>query len=106
MSLELFDAVTCKRMIKDVNDRKAWSAASIGEQSGDSYRSAIRSEYRSAFAYTPAFGSDIRKQFDQKVRTVIRPLVRETWRRDFKRHEGMHLVPLPARWLLCLACRC
>jgi hypothetical protein len=92
MSLELFDPATCKRMVKAVNDRKAWSAASIGEQSGDGYRSAVRSEYRSAFAYTPPFGSDIRKQFDQKVRTLIRPSVRETWRRDFKRHEGTHLV--------------
>lgn len=92
ISLELFDVATCKRMVKFVNARKAWSPAAIGEQSGESYGSAVRSEYRSAFAYTPALGSEIRKQFDHKIRTVIRPIMREVWRRDFKRHDGLHLV--------------
>ncbi len=92
VSLQLFDAATCKRMVKSVNDQKAWSPATIGEQSGESYQSAFRSEYRSAFAYTPPVESAIRKQFDLKIRTVIRPVVRQAWRRDFKRHEDTHLV--------------
>jgi len=91
-SLQLFDAATCKRIVKSVNDQNSWSRATIGEQSEESYRSAVRSEYRSAFAYTPPLGSGLRKEFDRQIRTVIRPLVREVWGRDFKRHEGMHLV--------------
>ena len=92
VSVQLFDAATCKRMVKSVNDQNGWSPATIGEQSGGSYRSTVRSEYRAAYAYTPPIESNIRKQFDQKIRTVISPLVRQTWRRDFKRHEDTHLV--------------
>lgn len=92
VSLQLFDAATCKRMVKSVNDQNAWSAATVGEQSGESYRSAVRNEYRAAFQYTPPIGSNIRKLFDQKIRTVIRPSIRQAWRRDFRRHEGTHLV--------------
>lgn len=91
-SLQLFDAATCKRIVKSVNDQNCWSAATIGEEAGGSYQSAVRSEYRAAFAYTPPIKSDIRQQFDQKIRTDIRPLVRQAWRRDFKKHEGTHLV--------------
>jgi predicted 2-oxoglutarate/Fe(II)-dependent dioxygenase YbiX len=79
-------------MVKSVDDQNAWSAAAIGEESGESYGSAVRTEYRAAYAYTPPIGSNIRKQFDQKIRTVIRPLVRQVWGRDFKRHEDTHLV--------------
>lgn len=92
MSLELFDAATCKRTVQSVNNQNAWSPAPIGEKLGENYRSAVRGEYRSAFAYTPPLGAAIRKQLDHKIHTIIRPVIRETWRRDLKRHEDMHLV--------------
>ena len=91
VSLRLFDPATCERMITSVNDR-AWSAATIGEKSGDRVESRVRQLYRSAFAYTPPVDSAIRKDFDLKMQTVIRPMVRQKWRRDFPRYEDTHLV--------------
>ena len=91
VSLQLFDAATCKRMITSVKDRR-WSAATIGEQKGEKVESAVRQLYRSAFAYTPPIDSEIRKEFDVKIQTLIRPMVRQKWRRDFPRHSDTHLV--------------
>jgi hypothetical protein len=92
VSLQLFDAATCHRMVKFVNAQNSWEAAAIVEQSGDSFSSAIRSEYRSALAYTPPTDSEILNEFDEKIRRVVRPLICARWGRDFKRHDGTHFV--------------
>jgi hypothetical protein len=92
VSVQLYNAAACNSLIKHVNHTNGWSEAAIGEETGETYQSAVRPEYRAAFAFTPPSRSKIQKEFDLKIKTIVRPLVREVWRRDFKRLEGTHLV--------------
>ena len=92
ISLQLYSAASCKSIIRYGEHNNGWADATIGEEQGDSYGSAVRPEYRAAQALTPPVQSRIRKQFDRKVKTIIRPLIKQLWRADLKRHSGTHLV--------------
>jgi hypothetical protein len=92
VSVQLYDRASCASIIKYANDNNGWAEATIGEEQGDTYESAVRVEYRSADAYSPPYKSWIRKDFDAKAKNVIKPLVKQVWRADFKEHTDTHLV--------------
>lgn len=92
MSVQLYSAASCRSIVANVENSNGWADASIGEEHRDGFGSAVRPEYRAAQALTPSAQSKVRKQFDLKVKSIIRPLIKQLWRTEFKRHSGTHLV--------------
>ena len=91
-SVELYDSAACDSIIKYAENSADWAEAAIGEEHTGEYQSAVRPEYRAAQTFSPPYRSKVNREFDWKLNTVIKPLVKEIWRSDLKEHSGTHVV--------------
>jgi predicted 2-oxoglutarate/Fe(II)-dependent dioxygenase YbiX len=90
-SVPLYDSASCDAIIKYARSRD-WSAASVGEERNGTHRSAVKSEYRVAQSFSPSQRSKIKREFDRKLNSLIKPFVRRVWRVNLSEHSGTHIV--------------
>jgi predicted 2-oxoglutarate/Fe(II)-dependent dioxygenase YbiX len=91
-SVQLYDSAACDSIIKYAEDADDWSPAIVGEEHTGEYQSSVRREYRAAETFSPPYRSKMRREFDWKVNSLIKPLVKQVWRSDLKEHSGTHIV--------------
>lgn len=75
--------------MKDLN---AWAGAEVSDPAGGGFGPVSRPEARSARVLAPPEQSAFRRDFDEKMEAIIKPLVRHVWRVDLKEHSETHLV--------------
>ena len=93
LSLQLFSPASCRSYIRTSNAENNWVAAPVYKDEADGYYgSEIKTEYRSASAFSPDSHSAIRREFDRKVNSLIKPLVNRTWQVNLTRHQATHVV--------------
>ena len=91
-SLQLYDAQACRSLIEQAKQNAAWQEARVSERVAEGFNPATRTEARRASVMAPAAESEIRRVFDEKMESVVKPLVKRLWRVDLKRHSETHFV--------------
>lgn len=92
LAVELYDARACRSLIEHAKDTDAWTEAKVSEHASGSFNSATRPEARLASVLAPARESEIRRDFDEKMESIIKPLVKEVWGVSLKQHAETHFV--------------
>lgn len=91
-TLQLYDSNACDGIIRYAEESRDWSDASIGEERGGNYKAAVRPEYRFASTFSPGEKSPMQREFNRKVKSALRPIIKQTWRTDLPRLAGTHIV--------------
>jgi hypothetical protein len=93
LSVKLYDAARCRSIIRQARSMNGWAKAEVGVEDDDHiYGGAVEPETRMASVLTPSTRSGIVTDFNEKMSSVIKPLVREFWHVNLKRHSDTHLV--------------
>jgi predicted 2-oxoglutarate/Fe(II)-dependent dioxygenase YbiX len=97
VSLQLYESVECKRMVERIEQLEGWIAARIREAREDgNYSSVARSDIRSASTLTSSQVESLYCDFEQKLDSIVKPLVRRLWKLDLRSHSGTHLLKYEA----------
>ena len=93
VSLRLYDPSECSMIVERVKKLDGWDAALIREaQEGGSYDIVARPDVRSAsLLYSPAVES-LYEEFETKIDSLVKPLIRKLWKLDLTTHSGTHLL--------------
>lgn len=92
VSVQLYDSASCDAIIKYAVRARDWSDASISEEHNGVHSAAVRPEYRVAQSFSPSARSRIKREFDAKLNSLIKPFIRRVWRVDLSAHSGTHIV--------------
>jgi hypothetical protein len=90
ISLRLYDRESCHRMLSWFATQ-TWSPAEVHTKEGRT-GSAVLSQYRSAHTLIPPAGSDVERDFTEKVNHIIRPIIQHAWLANFPDHHDTHVV--------------
>jgi hypothetical protein len=91
ISLRLCDARACRRIVECSKAARGWEPAHV-EGSEEEGGSVVRREYRSAESFFPSERWAPKREFDRKIKGVVRPLVRRAWLADLKAVRDTHVV--------------
>jgi prolyl 4-hydroxylase len=89
ISLQLYNDECCRRILEASRSARGWQSATIHTAEKIA---AVHTEYRSAESLIPKHDSNLRRELDQKIEHVIRPLVKQAWKVDLPDHRDTHLV--------------
>jgi len=91
-SVQLYEAEDCRALLEQAKESAAWQEARVSARASDGFSPATRREARRASVFAPAAVSEIRRVFDEKMETIVKPLVKEVWHTDFRHHAETHFV--------------
>lgn len=91
-ALQLYDAQACRSLIEKTRQAGAWTDAKVSARVAGGFNPATHAEARSASVLAPAADSEIRRVFDEKMESIIKPLVNRVWRAQLKQHAETHFV--------------
>lgn len=97
ISLQLYDPRSCRRIIEHAEAVGRWAASSVADEEADDDdagdgASSVRPEYRAASTFVPGGRSSLRREFDEKMKRVVKPLVKRAWLADLRKHRATHVV--------------
>lgn len=97
VSLRLYESSECQIIVKGINELEGWNAALIREaqESGD-YNTVARSDVRSASTLNSPDVEGLYDQFEQKLDSLVKPLIRQLWKLELRNHSGTHLLKYEA----------
>lgn len=97
VSLRLYEPSECQIIVKGINELEGWNAALIREaqESGD-YNIVARSDVRSASTLNSPEVERLYDQFEQKLDSLVNPLIRQLWKLELRNHSGTHLLKYEA----------
>ena len=92
-SLRLYEEGECRSLLERVKGAGDWTQAGVvALQHDGSFATALNPDTRSASAYTPSLDSALRRDFDERIDRVVKPLTGRRWRVELKTHSGTHFV--------------
>lgn len=100
LSLPLYGPPACRTMLSRLTTLDAWEDAAVRVEAGaGAYDSVSRPDVRSASVlYLDPF-SKVMVSFDERMRTIIRPLIKDYWSVDLTDYSGTQLVHYrPGGW--------
>jgi prolyl 4-hydroxylase len=92
LAVELYQSSACRSIVEHAREVDAWTEAKVTERVKDEFNSATRPEARRASVLAPSKESEIRRGFDLKMESIVKPLVKETWGVDLRQHAETHFV--------------
>lgn len=92
LAVQLYDACACRSIIEHAKDVDAWTEAKISVRVEGGFNPATKPETRRASVLAPARKSELRQEFDEKMESLIKPLVKEVWGVSLKQHNETHFV--------------
>jgi predicted 2-oxoglutarate/Fe(II)-dependent dioxygenase YbiX len=92
LALQLYDAEECRFIIEEIKESAAWIEAKVSERRPGGFNPATRAEARRASVLAPAAESKIKLAFDEKMESIVRPIVNRFWRTSLKQHAETHFV--------------
>lgn len=97
VSLRLYENSECRIIVKGINELEGWDAALVREaqESGD-YNIVARSDVRSASTLNSPDVERLYDQFEQKLDSLVKPLIRQVWKLDLRNYSGTHLLKYEA----------
>ena len=91
-AVQLYDECACRSIMNELQRSARWAEARVSARSPDGFNPATRVDARRASVLALPAKSEIRREFDEKMDCVIKPLVREVWRVCLKQHSETHFV--------------
>jgi predicted 2-oxoglutarate/Fe(II)-dependent dioxygenase YbiX len=91
-AVELYQPSVCRSIVEYANNLDAWKEAKVTEHAKGAFSPATRPEARLASVLALARESEIRREFDEKMESIVKPLVKEVWGVDLKQHAETHFV--------------
>jgi hypothetical protein len=97
VSLRLYESRECRKIVDSIKELDGWNPALIrqGQEGGD-YDIVARSDIRSASTLNTADVEGLYDEFEQKVDSLVKPLIWRLWKLDLKNHSGTHLLKYEA----------
>ena len=91
--LPLYSSHECRSIIRQARESDGWIDAEVGKETeGGEVIGVADTEYRTARVLYVKKQSRISLRFDEKVNTVIKPLVEKLWRFSSTGHAGTQVV--------------
>ena len=88
----LYEPDQCAALVAQAKRRRGWAAAQIVVESEGRSRDLTLPDTRAARILNRSKADATYDDFEQRVRTIIHPLVRQIWEADLPRQEGTQLV--------------
>ena len=100
LKLSLYERQECKAMLGRMRGHNGWEHATVRvEADGDVYDSVSLPDIRSASVLYLDHFADVMNSFDEKMRTTIKPLIKDFWSVDLAEYGGTQLVRYtPGGW--------
>lgn len=93
LALPLYDAKTCRSILESVRRSDDWVSATVRLQSDDGrFNSAPQSDVRAATILAEHHVTRMLPDFEDKMATMIKPLIKQFWGVDLQEHSGTQLV--------------
>lgn len=93
VSVCLFGRPECEALVERLRSSTNWTAARVREaRDRVNYKSLAQPEVRSASTLIPDDAEELCRQFDFRMNSRLKPLIKETWRVDLADHSGTHFV--------------
>jgi predicted 2-oxoglutarate/Fe(II)-dependent dioxygenase YbiX len=92
LAVELYQPDACRSIIERAKAFDGWTEAKVSEHIEDAFNPATRPEARRASVLAPPRESELRREFDLKMESIVKPLVKEVWGVDLKQHGETHFV--------------
>jgi hypothetical protein len=93
VSVRFYEPDECKKIVDGIKELDGWNAALIREaQEGGDYNIVARSDVRSASTLNSPDVQSLYDEFEQKLDSLVKPLIRQLWKLDLTNHSGTHLL--------------
>jgi predicted 2-oxoglutarate/Fe(II)-dependent dioxygenase YbiX len=91
-AVELYQPGVCRSIVEQAKEVEAWKEAKVSEDTKGVFSPATRPEARRASVAAMARHSEISREFDEKMESLIKPLVKEAWGVHIRQHAETHFV--------------
>lgn len=91
-AVELYQPSACRSIVEQAKEVDAWKEAKVSEDAKGVFSPATRLEARRASVLAPARRSEISREFDEKMESLIKPFVKEVWGVHIRQHAETHFV--------------
>lgn len=100
LKLSLYEPPACEAMLDHMRTHDGWEQATVRVQADEGvYDSISQPDVRSASILYLGCFSEVMASFDVKMRTTIRPLIKDFWSVDLTEYAGTQLVRYtPGGW--------
>ena len=92
LALQLFEVHTCRLILEQAKEVRSWTDAKVSAQVEGRFDPATKPERRRASVLAPASESEIRRDFDGKMESIVKPLVEKLWGVPIQQHSETHFV--------------
>lgn len=96
VTLDLFSATECKKIMKQIDRLAGWSEALIREGSEGDYYNVNRADVRSAQILNSGEVDWLYRDFEARIDSVIKPLLRQLWKLNLNNQSGTQLLKYEA----------
>src|SRR6266700_1303777 len=81
ISVSLYDRAECKAIVEQVKSLNGWTAAQVrGAKDSVNYESLTQPDVRSASILASDEAEELCRQFDARVNTALKPLIKQIWK--------------------------
>jgi predicted 2-oxoglutarate/Fe(II)-dependent dioxygenase YbiX len=93
VSVCLYNRAECREIVERVKDYTDWMAARVREaRDSVNYESLTHPEVRSARILVTGEAKELYRQFDSRMNSLLKPLIKEIWRIDLADHSGTQFL--------------
>jgi len=93
ISSQLYDLAECRAIVEAIKDLPQWTAALVRDaRDAVNYEVLKRPDVRSARTLVSPESSDVYREFEARMDSTLRPLIKEHWKIDLTGHSGTHLL--------------
>ncbi|MEJ7709310.1 MAG: hypothetical protein WKF84_05490 [Pyrinomonadaceae bacterium] len=83
---------SCQSIVSYLEGIETWTPAAVAEEKPGGVSSVVNPSHRAASILPISFEARIEEEFDQKINTFIKPLVKKIWGVNLMEHAGTHVV--------------
>jgi hypothetical protein len=100
LKLPLYERLACEVMLRQMRTHDGWEEATVRVEADEGvYDSVSQPDVRSASILYLGFFSEVMASFDEKIRTTIKPLIKNFWSVNLTEYGGTQLVRYtPGGW--------
>ena len=96
LKLSLYERPACEVMLQQMRTHDGWEEATVRVEADEGvYDSVSQPDLRSASILYLGCFSKVMASFDEKIRTIIKPLIKNFWSVDLSDYGGTQLVRYP-----------
>ena len=93
ISVPLFDAAHCRKIVDRVSKLDDWEAAQVRETDAAGHsESLLHPEVRSTSIFVSEQADDVFRSFDFAMDEMLKPIVKEVWKIGFTEHSGTQIL--------------